>query len=727
MKHMYFFKLLIGIFFLSAIKINAQTTGDIIFTGFNADGDKDFSIAILAPIPANSTLYISDKETDGLGGFTTGEGSLTWLTGSNIIPAGSVVTFTDIDNATNPNFGASIGSITRIGGFNLTTTTKDALFIYIGTDVNTPTTFITALQIGNDTTQLGTYNADGISLKGTGLKKGVSIITFDASATPDGAVYKGDKTGQNSFADYYSLIADVENNWTNVVNGNGELLLPFSSDTFSIINATWNGNTDNNWTTATNWNSGNIPTNTSDVLIPNGLNKYPTITNATTVKGITIENGASLIANSNVTGTVIYQRNLTANWHLVSSPVTGETTNNLITNHIFAQGTAGGRIGIAPYKNDGTTWNYQTKSSEENIEKGAGFSVKLATPGNLKFRGKINHLTVNTPVTKNENGYNLIGNPYTSYLNSNTFLTQNSTLLTSQTIWIWNGTNYETKIAADAFILAPAQGFFMDANADGNISFNNTNQQHQTTDTFKRSSRTEIHLSATDNTTNKKSNTKLYYIKGTTTGFDNGYDGAQFKGFISDFSITTQLVSQNKGENYAIQSLPINTMKNTVIPIHLKANAGNEIMFSANSMNLPTNINVYLEDKINGVFTNLSKENYTVILNNNTSQFYLHTSDKNPKINIIQENLNENTQNVAIYASANNTLTITGLPSTNFSENTSKNASIKIYSILGEKIISKQFKTAAINVIQLPKTSKGIYIIELNSNLGKITKKIILN
>ncbi|WP_394812229.1 T9SS type A sorting domain-containing protein [Tenacibaculum finnmarkense] len=47
--------------------------------------------------------------------------------------------------------------------------------------------------------------------------------------------------------------------------------------------------------------------------------------------------------------------------------------------------------------------------------------------------------------------------------------------------------------------------------------------------------------------------------------------------------------------------------------------------------------------------------------------------------------------------------------------------------MLGEKIISKQFKTAAINVIQLPKTSKGIYIIELNSNLGKITKKIILN
>ncbi|WP_233890306.1 hypothetical protein [Tenacibaculum piscium] len=253
MKHTYFLKVLLGVLFLTLININAraQSAGSLVFVGFNADGDKDLSIATLADIPANSTIYITDKELDNTGKFTNGEGYLTWLTGTKNIDAGTIINFTDIDDATNPNFGVSIGSITRNGRFNLTTTTKDGLFIYLGTDANTPTTFITAIQIGNDPTQLGTYDADGITLTGTGLQKGKSIIIFDASATPDGAIYKGDKVGQATLSNYYSLIADVKN-WKNVVNGNGEDLLPFSTKKFSIINATWNGNIDTNWTTKSN-------------------------------------------------------------------------------------------------------------------------------------------------------------------------------------------------------------------------------------------------------------------------------------------------------------------------------------------------------------------------------------------------------------------------------------------------------------------------------------------
>ena len=49
-----------------------------------------------------------------------------------------------------------------------------------------------------------------------------------------------------------------------------------------------------------------------------------------------------------------------------------------------------------------------------------------------------------------------------------------------------------------------------------------------------------------------------------------------------------------------------------------------------------------------------------------------------------------------------------------------------MYSILGKKIISTQFKSTGVHVIQLPKTSVGIYIIELTSSLGKINKKIII-
>ncbi|WP_233897417.1 T9SS type A sorting domain-containing protein [Tenacibaculum piscium] len=725
MKHTYFLKVLLGVLFLTLININAraQSAGSLVFVGFNADGDKDLSIATLADIPANSTIYITDKELDNTGKFTNGEGYLTWLTGTKNIDAGTIINFTDIDNATNLNFGVSIGSITRNGRFNLTTTTKDGLFIYLGTDANTPTTFITAIQIGNDPTQLGTYDADGITLTGTGLQKGKSIIIFDASATPDGAIYKGDKVGQATLSNYYSLIADVKN-WKNVVNGNGEDLLPFSTKKFSIINATWNGNIDTNWTTKSNWTPENIPTETSDVLIPNGLTNYPTINAPITIKGIKLESGASLIANAKVTGTIIYQQDLNTNWHLISSPLNGETIENLINNHNFAKGSAAGRIGIAPYQNEKNKWLYQNKASEGNIEKGTGLTVKLITAGKLKFSGNINDKTIHTNISKNKNGYNLIGNPYTSHLNTATFLTENSNILASQTIWIWNGNNYETKVTTDNYIIAPTQAYFIDAKTTGTVSFDIKNQEHQKTNTSHKKNRPEIQLTATNN--NKKSNTKLYYINGTTTGFDNGYDGAEFGGVSYDFSICSQLVSENKGQNYAIQSLPINNMENTVIPIGLKANLGNEIIFSANSINLPSNVTIYLEDKINNNIINLSEENYTIQLKNNSTgigQFYLHTKTEKLKENTPQKIITK--ASIKIYASKNNSIKISGLQT--------ENASINVYSIVGKKVFSTNLTSTVtalkqIQEVNLPKLTKGVYIVEviLNSD-NKISQKIILD
>ncbi|WP_262509551.1 T9SS type A sorting domain-containing protein [Tenacibaculum finnmarkense] len=56
-----------------------------------------------------------------------------------------------------------------------------------------------------------------------------------------------------------------------------------------------------------------------------------------------------------------------------------------------------------------------------------------------------------------------------------------------------------------------------------------------------------------------------------------------------------------------------------------------------------------------------------------------------------------------------------------------QNASLDMYSILGQKIISTSFKSTEIHVIELPKIAKGVYIIELNSDLGKFHEKIILD
>ncbi|MCD9586085.1 lamin tail domain-containing protein [Tenacibaculum maritimum] len=492
---------------------------------------------------------------------------------------------------------------------------------------------------------------------------------------------------------------------------------PFSS------NLKWTGVTDTNWDTATNWIGNTAPTSTSNVIIPANLTNYPTISAPITVSTINIESGASLIANATVTGTVTYQRNLpTNNWYLVSSPVAGETIENLISNHTFASGT-GANIGIAPYKNDGSAWNYQTNAATGAIASGQGISVKTATASTIRFTGTAHTNNVLYPITKATNNLNLVGNPFTSYVNLGAFFTDNATgaVLSEATVWLWNqATNsYDLKMSGtDAnFQIAPGQAFFVSAGANTNINFNTANQSHQA-DTFQKNNSTpEIQVVLYANENGKTTSTKLYYTNKATKGLDDGFDGTMFGGINYTYALYSQLVAENTGKNYAIQSLPSTDMENTIVPIGLKAEAGKEIIFSANSINLPNGLHVYLEDRSNGTFTNLSEKSHTVTLNNatnGTGQFYLHTTAQ--KLGIDEENSLLN--HVSIYKSSPKILTIAGLQA--------KNASLNIFSLLGKKVVTQQFNSNGTTSISIPKLPAGIYLLALKTKSGKINKKIIL-
>ena len=180
------------------LKSHAQSPGDIAFIAFNADGDDDFAIVALTELAANSTIYITDNESDGAGGITSGEGTLTWFTGTTSIKAGTVVVFTDVDNGTNPNFGVSIGLLSKTGSFNISQS-SDGILAFVGTDDSSPTSFIAAIQIGNDPSNLGPFDGDEITLTNTGLVIGTSIIVVDSSASPDGAVYNASRASQTSY------------------------------------------------------------------------------------------------------------------------------------------------------------------------------------------------------------------------------------------------------------------------------------------------------------------------------------------------------------------------------------------------------------------------------------------------------------------------------------------------------------------------------------------------
>ncbi|WP_445749024.1 T9SS type A sorting domain-containing protein [Polaribacter sp.] len=481
---------------------------------------------------------------------------------------------------------------------------------------------------------------------------------------------------------------------------------------------TWTGTTDSDWATATNWTEGVPSALLSNVYIPAVTNQPISLTPVTINKGI-IKSGASFLADATFTGTMTYERNLvTPNWYLVSSPLSGQAMNDgYITANNIANGNVADNRGIATYTTASNTWSYFQAGGNSTFDNGTGYSVKRATAGNILFTGTMN--TTNSAVTVSNagNGFNLIGNPFTTNYQSSGFLTNNSANLVSETIWVWNQatSNYETYSTVDAFILAPTQGFFVRSSNGTNLNFNTTFRTN-TAGTFQKSARTEVKILMNDGSADRFA--KMYYLDNVTKGFDNGFDGETFGGVENSVDVFTNLVENNEGKKFQVQSLPIADMETMIVHVGVKAAAGKEITFTAEAMNLPGETKVFLEDRLTNTITRLDEANtsYKVTLNdalNGTGRFFLHT-----KASGVLSTDEVVLQNTSVYAINNNTLRIVGLPS--------GIANIKMYNILGKQVMQTSFSSTGVKEISLPKLATGMYIIQLETATGKLNKKIVL-
>jgi hypothetical protein len=419
--------------------------------------------------------------------------------------------------------------------------------------------------------------------------------------------------------------------------------------------------------------------------------------------------------------TLTYDADKTKAWYLVSSPVSGEVMTDMINNNTFA--TSGTNIGFAPYDNSqadiNDRWAYFGSSATDALVNGKGYSAKLGAAGTLSFTGTLITGDITFGLTQGQNNYNLLGNPYTSFINSGTFLTTNTDELLQEEIYLWNQNTdqYDTKVAGISFKVAPGQGFFVEANTTNNVTFTTALQSNEASDSFqKSSSRPEIKLSITDNTNSR--NSYIYYIDKTTTGFDNGYDGKLFSGVAQPFAVYTHLVADSEGKNYQIQSLPNSDHENMIIPVGINAVTGKEITITAESLNLPSELKVFIEDKQTNSYTRLdgTNANYKVTLTedlNGVGRFFLHTSAKST-LNIDAIAL----ENISIYKTNSSNLRIVGL--------SQGKSNVKLFNIFGKQVLNSTFNSIGVQDISLPNLATGIYIVQLETEAGKLNKKITL-
>ncbi|PQJ79711.1 lamin tail domain-containing protein [Polaribacter porphyrae] len=514
------------------------------------------------------------------------------------------------------------------------------------------------------------------------------------------------------------------------------------------------------WDLDANWSKGTKPTSAENVVIPAGRTVTINVNNLEVtnldVKGtltidethslkvtgnlidagtLNINSGGSLIVEGSSSGNITYNRELTfvagnlKGWHLTGSPVVGQAyTDAYATTNGLA--TSATRRGLATYNTASDSWSYleDDDSNAGTFSPGQGFSLKRgSTTGDISYTGTINtdNAGVNVTLLTTGNRFNVLSNPYASYLSSATFLNGNGSVSDTKTIWVWNQTlgtdgEYEVKTAGENFIVSPGQGFFVQANASGNTNFNfsESNQSNNSgTDTFQKGAgKTEISLWITDGSI--KNYNKIFYLDNATKGFDVGYEGELFGATPNKFAIYSHLVSESQGKNFQVQSLPNSDYENMVIPIGLNADANKEITFTTESLNLPTGIKVFLEDKLTNTFTRLDEtnSNYKVTLTEKSDgigRFYLHT--KSSVLNTDNLSLEDN---ISIYKINSSTLRVTGL--------SEGKASLKLFNILGKQVLNTSFTSKGIKDIDLPNLATGVYIVQLETETGKLNKKITL-
>ncbi|MCO4822851.1 MAG: ASPIC/UnbV domain-containing protein, partial [Flavobacteriaceae bacterium] len=473
---------------------------------------------------------------------------------------------------------------------------------------------------------------------------------------------------------------------------------------------------------------------------------------------------SSLIVHGSFTGTINYERHVNINGSgetgsndLISSPVLGESFEDFVSNNpnLFSNPSNTTEKLFGPF--DKTTGSYLTwdinvpAEAAEILAPGVGYRAASSDNDTFTFTGTVNndvvsHNIINSGATGAQ--WNLVGNPYPSYLNVQAFLNHevspgitNLDLMNTDTaaIYGYDGsaqdgwTIYNLATTTPSSLIAPGQGFFVSANPTNaplyDLEFTPAMRTTGASDDFilgdtfiAGKSQDEAlsvvsELSLSNNT--KSYSTRIYFIEGTTRGLDKGFDASVYGGVADDFLIFTHLVEDHQGLDFAIQALPYIDFNDVVIPLGVKAQEGTSLTISiGENSTLSNNVNVYLEDTLLNTLTLLNDSDYvftpTIDLVG-TGRFFLRYSNETLSAPVF------GIDDILIYSNnARSEIIIKG--------QLSEYNNVNIYDIHGRLVNNKTLDSSnLINTVNVNTLSSGIYIVQLSNGSAIKTQKIIIN
>ena len=722
---------------IPTISFAQLTPGDIAFVGFNSQNPDAFSIVTLTNLIEGEVIYFTDNGWLSSGNLRSGEGTIEWTIPTGGISKGTIILFEN-----NPDWHASSGTVT--GGITLASS-ADQILAYTGDETNP--NFIAAIQFAGNG-----WDSDATSTSTSALPAG---LTNDSTAVAlpetENALYCGTYSGIKT-----EELIQINNpdRW----HSNNSQRLNLSPELYPF-EAFSNTAGTNDWNTATNWLTYSLPNQDISVIIPNDkiaqIIGLPTaycknlfiepegflilasgntlnVSNNLIIQSysITKTGGISSNGNLNVNGSSTVERYMYGDcWHIISSPVKNQTLGSFAGNpaNLIQLNSTYNDFDLAPYDETIDEWNpYTTDLNSSLIETGKGYVVRRTETGNVSFTGDLNLSDTTITLTRNNHGWNCVGNPFPSAIigtGTGSFLATNSQHLDSAyaALYIWDEDpgkvgDYITYTSASSQKLAIGQGFIVKSKSDGEVITFTNSMTVQSAPSFKSQQTEPVFIKLTATTNNFTNSTEIYFNSNMTTGLDPTFDAGKLKG-NPDFSLYTKLINGNNLD-YAVQAIPFPETEDYRIPIGLNYKNGGEITFTANSENLPANLPLILEDiKTNTlIYLNENDAIYSTFIDSDEAEigrFFLLTNENMATQSKIIE------ENVFKVKCIQKTIIIEGI--------TDNKTQFKLFGIDGKIHAIRKGNSSNINRININPFPAGIYLLKIEGPKQIQTTKIIIS
>lgn len=501
-----------------------------------------------------------------------------------------------------------------------------------------------------------------------------------------------------------------------------------------------------NWSTASNWDDGIVPSTLSNIQIEAGTNQ-PIIEDNTSCGNLTLEGGANLTispeivlsVNGNFTlqsdtdgtasiidhGTLnivgnssiqkymkCYDPSAYDEYHFLSIPIANHAAENSFQSYY-----------VYPFDETQNTWT--ALSSGDEVLKGEGYSVYYAGEANhcIEFSGTpntgdqiISITASNYSGTSSNDNWNLIGNPFPSPIDWDE-VTKNNI---ESAIYIWNaetctyasyvngvGTNFNN----DGIIPA-MQGFFVHATATGNLTIPQTARVHnQTQDYLMKNDESDSQLKIRIKNDNYSDECVIRFKNEATDLWDDTYDALKFLSGKEEVPQIFTLINQEI--QASINTLP-EQMDQYEIPLVCRVEVGGtyEICVSEVST-LIKEYDIVLADKMSGEHHEIVKDScyQLTLIAGEVEHFTLFMNRK--KTNI-QEKQNKN---IGFNICSDGKIEIDNI-STRF-----MGGEIRLISLDGKTVFSKLIDNPH---MEFYTDQHGIFILQFRSKQNILTKKIII-